>query len=127
MIQYGMVIPFLGAAASAAVRRSDASAGSAPQYLPSGTELAHELAGRARPEFPSNDPVDRDDLAKVASWYVANNGRETMRVILRDRLAGSPEASPPHDLLATAAQPAPILTANPGPPAGQALQCAGKT
>ena len=112
MIRYGMVIPFLGAGASLSVRRSDASANGDPVYLPSGRDLAHLLARRAQPPFPSNDPADRDDLAKVASWYVTNNGRQTMRVILRDLLAGAHERSPLHDLLAASPKPLLIFTAN---------------
>jgi len=112
MIRYGMVIPFLGAGASLAVRRTDREAEAGPTYLPSGKELAHVLAARARPEFPSKDAYDLDDLAKVASWYVTNNGRQTMRVILHDLLAGEYERSPLHDLLAASPKPQLIFTTN---------------
>jgi hypothetical protein len=113
MIRYGMVIPFLGAGASLSIRRSGEGNGDANAvYLPSGRDLAHLLAARASPPFPSTEPVDCDDLAKVASWYVTKNGRQTLRVLLRDQLAGTYERSPLHDLLATSPTPLLIFTAN---------------
>ncbi|HEY7422141.1 MAG TPA: SIR2 family protein, partial [Gaiellaceae bacterium] len=126
MIRHGMVIPFLGAGASLAVRRADGAADDEPRYLPSGRDLAHVLAGRARPPFPSDDPFDLDDLAKVASWYVTNNGRQTLRVVLRELLEGSFERSPLHDLLANSPQPLLIFTTNYDTLLEEAFRHAGK-
>jgi hypothetical protein len=125
MIRHGMVIPFLGAGASLAVRRAGEGDGE-PTYLPSGKDLAHVLAGRADPPFPSDDPIDRDDLAKVASWYVTNNTRQAMRVILRDLLVGSCERSPLHDLLAASPTPMLIFTTNYDTLLEEAFRRAGK-
>ena len=125
MFRHGMVIPFLGAGASFGARHA-AEGGSEPTYLPSGKELAHVLAGRATPPFPSDDPFDLDDLAKVASWYVTNNSRPAMRVLLRDLLAGSYEPSPLHDLLAASPTPMLIFTTNYDTLAEEAFRRAGK-
>jgi hypothetical protein len=57
---------------------------STPTSLPSGLELAHFLANEA--EFPSTDPHDRDDLAKVSSYYADIGGRRPLRERLREVL-----------------------------------------
>lgn len=67
-LKAGKVVPFLGAGASFVGRPPDAKWDAAtPTFLPSGLELAHFLANEA--EFPSTDPHDRNDLAKVSSYY----------------------------------------------------------
>jgi hypothetical protein len=112
MMQHGMVIPFLGAGASLAARRVGAETGSEAGFLPSGKQLARALATCAEPAFPSEDAVDLDDLAKVASWYVTNNGRPSMRLTLRELLEGACEPSRLHDLLAASQLPQLIFTTN---------------
>jgi hypothetical protein len=112
MLRYGAVIPFLGAGASHGARRTDLEPGAAPTYLPSGKDLAHTLAGRSTPKFPSEDAYDLDDLAKVASWYVTTSSRQTLRVLIHDQLAGTYEQSPLHDLLARSPKPLLIFTTN---------------
>jgi hypothetical protein len=112
MLRYGAVIPFIGAGASLRARRTDLDPSTPPKYLPSGKDLAHTLAERAKPKFPSDDAYDLDDLAKVASWYVTTNGRQTLRVLIHDQLAGTYERSPLHDLLATSPRPLLIFTTN---------------
>ncbi|MDQ5821553.1 MAG: SIR2 family protein [Actinomycetota bacterium] len=111
MIEEGMVIPFLGAGASLGVARARGEQAGPPTYLPSGSELAAALA-RREPAFPSKDPMDVGDLAKVASWYVTNNSRQTMRVLLRRLLSGEYERSPLHDLLAASPRPQLVFTTN---------------
>jgi hypothetical protein len=64
-IKSGKVISFLGAGASLVGRRSDVPwDAQQPQFLPSRRELSHFLAHESK--FPSQDPYDLDDLAKVA-------------------------------------------------------------
>lgn len=72
----GKAIPFLGAGASR-VGYVDGAAG----FLPSGGALAEMLAQDAR--FPSRDLRDRQDLAKVASYYVDGSNRDALRRRLR--------------------------------------------
>src|ERR1700675_2599865 len=75
-LRTGKVIPFLGAAASSA-----ASLGEAAAQPPSGADLAEALAREAR--FPSDDPRDRRDLAKVSSYYVDVSQRDALRAEFR--------------------------------------------
>ncbi len=76
----GAVIPFLGAGASLCGRlpgvRWDARTAA---FLPTGGELACQLAEDCG--FPSSDPYDCCDLAKVASYYIA---KPADRGLLRD-------------------------------------------
>jgi len=83
----GKVVPFLGAGASLVGREPGAQwdmKGSA--FLPSGKELSQALADET--SFPHAGPGEQNDLAKVASYYVAVSGGD--RDILKGRL---------HDLL----------------------------
>jgi hypothetical protein len=75
-LRFGKAIPFLGAAAS----RVTSAAGGAP-CPPSAADLAKMLAEDAR--FPSDDPHDRTDLAKVSSYYVDGSNRGALRRRLR--------------------------------------------
>lgn len=83
----GEIIPFLGAGASlsrvpAPPGADPDPAGAAPR-LPTGRELARRLAKEA--SFPSDDDRDREDLAKVASYYQeAAADRESLRNCLRE-------------------------------------------
>lgn len=84
-LKKGKVIPFLGAGASLVGRTSEAQWDPHhPQFLPSGRELSHLLAQEA--SFPSHDPNDIDDLAKVASYYTIVSGRRTLRERLHEVL-----------------------------------------
>jgi hypothetical protein len=75
-LRSGKVVPFLGAAASrVGFKHGD------PTYLPSGKVLAEQLADTAN--FPSNDAYDREDLAKVSSYYVDVSSRDSLREELR--------------------------------------------
>jgi hypothetical protein len=125
MLLGGVVIPFLGAGASIGVRRTDVES-EPPTLLPSGADLARTLADRVRPPFPSRDPQDVEDLAKVASWYVATNDRTTLRTALRSTLGGTYEPGPLHDLLAAVPEPLLVFTTNYDTLVEQAFLAAGK-
>lgn len=80
-LRAGRAIPFLGAGASRLeVLAGDAAGAPLPQMLPSGWELAQTLALDS--DFPEADE-DRDDLAKVASYYVDVSNRDALRSRLR--------------------------------------------
>src|SRR5688500_10406393 len=84
-LRVGKVVPFLGSGASCLARPVEVSWNPhQPSFLPSGVELARFLADEA--EFPSRDPHDRDDLAKVCSYYADISGRRTLRERLREVL-----------------------------------------
>jgi hypothetical protein len=125
MLQKGLVIPFLGAGASLGLRRVDI-ASEAPVMLPSGSKLAEMLASRVKPPFPSADKADRQDLGKVASWYVATNDRKTLRMVLREMLEGRYDRGPLHGLLASIARPLLIFTTNYDTLIEEAVIAAGK-
>ena len=93
-LKRGNVIPFLGAGASLG-KRKPPTAKFDPvnrDFLPNATELAAVLAEEAR--FPSDDPNERRDLAKVSSYYAEVSGdRPTLRERLRDLLDSTPKTS----------------------------------
>lgn len=68
-LKEGKVIPFLGAGASLSHRPPEIKEWNekTAAFLPSGSELSLHLAHKA--SFPSFDPNDRGDLAKVSSYY----------------------------------------------------------
>src|SRR5215467_11099041 len=71
-IKSGKAIPFLGAGASMVGRKpGEAWNAASPSFLPSGKELSRFLADET--QFPLNDPRDREDLAKVSSYYVESS------------------------------------------------------
>jgi hypothetical protein len=110
-LKNGRVIPFLGAGASFAGRLPDAKwDATRPRFLPSGLELAHFLADEA--EFPSADPADRGDLAKVSSYCADIAGRRTLRERLREVLNHEYEWSLLHELLANIPAPLVIVVTN---------------
>jgi len=105
-VKSGKVIPFLGAGASLVGRLSDAPWDpQRPQFLPSGRELSRFLALEST--FPSQDPYDIDDLAKVASYYAIVSGRRTLHERLHEMLNYEFTFGPLHTYLA--AIPAPLL------------------
>jgi hypothetical protein len=125
MLEAGLVIPFLGAGASMGLRRVDV-ARDPPLMLPSGSQLAEMLTNRVRPPFPSSIDTDRQDLGKVASWYVATNDRKTLRTVLRDMLVGRYECGRLHHLLAAIERPLLIFTTNYDTLIEEAFIAAGK-
>jgi hypothetical protein len=105
-IKASKVIPFLGAGASLIGRQSNLAWDHRhPEFLPSGRELAHFLAEEA--SFPSQDPQDMDDLAKVASYYAIVSGRRSLRERLHEVFNYEFTCGPLHHYLASI--PAPLL------------------
>jgi hypothetical protein len=110
-LKQGRVIPFLGAGASFVERPVGALwEPKHPTFLPSGLELAQLLANEA--EFPSVDPRDREDLAKVCSYYADISGRSTLRERLREVLNHDYLSGPLHALLASVQAHQVIVTTN---------------
>jgi hypothetical protein len=124
-LKMGRVIPFLGAGASFVERPPGAKWDAAePLFLPSGGELANFLAEEA--EFPSPDPGERSDLAKVSSYYADIAGRRTLRERLREVLNHEYRTSLLHELLAAVPAPLVIVVTNYDTLVEQAFRAAGK-
>lgn len=124
-LQSGKVIPFLGAGASFVGRPPDVQWDSKhPAFLPSGRDLSHLLAAEA--SFPSQDPHDRDDLAKVSSYYTTVSGRRTLRERLRDILNHDYTPGALHNFLAAAPAPLVIVSTNYDTLIEQAFNAANK-
>ncbi|MGF1545715.1 MAG: SIR2 family protein [Thiotrichales bacterium] len=126
-LRQGRVVPFIGASALCAGRPANAVwSPAAIGFLPSGAELSRFLAEDV--DFPS--ATDRDDLARVASFYEAFQTRATLRERLRQVL--KPEdlgrfAIPSiYRLLAEVPVPQLIVTVNFDTLIERALQAAGK-
>ena len=99
-LKKGEVVPFLGAGASAGTAAD----------LPTGRELARSLADLAG--FPSDDPYDRDDLAKVASYYLEAADRPSLLTSLRDTFDRDYPLGEVHRFLAEIEKPLLIITTN---------------
>lgn len=124
-LKSGNVVPFLGAGASFVGRPAGAQWDSAhPAFLPSGRELSHFLA--AETSFPSQDPRDLDDLAKVASYYATMSGRRTLRERLREVLNHDYQCGALHQFLAAVPAPLVIVSTNYDTLIEQAFLAAGK-
>jgi len=115
----GMVVPFLGAGASLSQATADDVA-----RIPSAAELSLDLADRA--PFPSDDPRDRSDLAKVASYYVEVSGRGRLRRRLHSLLVVNARPGALHEYLASLPGHRLIITTNYDTLLEQALTAAGK-
>lgn len=119
-LRLGNAIPFLGASAS----RVGLQAGAA-KCLPSGSELANQLADYAN--FPVTEANDRGDLAKMSSYLVDGINREALRRKLRSVFTGANAyATPLHRLLASVANNLMIVTTNYDTLVEQAFDEAGK-
>jgi len=119
-LEAGMVVPFLGAAASRV-----GCVGNAPGTLPSGRSLSEALALDAR--FPAQDAADNWDLAKVSSYYVDGSSRSALRRKLRDVFAsGSYKPNSLHRLLASVSRTLLIVTTNYDTLLEEAFKDAGK-
>ena len=84
-LRNGNVIPFLGAGASLGKRSPPKARFDpvSPRFLPKAAELAEVLAKES--SFPSDNPNDRSDLAKVSSYYAeVSSDRPTLRGRLRE-------------------------------------------
>jgi hypothetical protein len=121
----GRVVPFLGAGASLAARLpGEAWRPDNTTLLPSGRDLARLLADEA--EFPSDDPSDIDDLAKVSSYYALMGGRPGLRQRLRNVLKHDFDPTPLHRFLASISAPLLVVVTNYDTLAEQAFRAAGK-
>jgi hypothetical protein len=119
-LEAGMVVPFLGAGASRSAPGADGASA-----LPSAAELSLQLAKAT--SFPSDDPRDRSDLAKVASYFVEINGRKLLRRQLRGHLAVNAAPGPLHEFLAALPGHRLIITTNYDTLLEQALRAAGRS
>lgn len=127
LLWQGRVVPFLGAGASMIGRPEGDDVGWEPKastFLPSGVDLARYLAGRV--EFPSEDPRDRDDLAKVASYYLDLSSRDELRRTLRTAFAERRSVGSLHKLLAAVPAPLVIVSTNYDVLLEEAFRDAGK-
>jgi hypothetical protein len=110
-LKKGEVIPFLGAGASFSGRPPDEEWDERhATFLPSGCELAHCLADDVT--FPSDKPYDRDDLAKVASYYLEAVDRPALLSRLRDVFGRHYQVGEVHRFLADLPVPLLIVTTN---------------
>lgn len=124
-LKAGTVVPFLGAGASSVGRPREAKWNVKESgFLPSGLDLAHLLADEA--QFPSDDPRDRDDLAKVSSYYADMSGRRPLRERLRDVLNRDFPVAPLHQFLAAVPAPLVIVVTNYDWLVEEAFRAAGK-
>jgi hypothetical protein len=121
----GKVVPFLGAGASLAGRPPGTQWDPHnPGFLPSGRELSHFLAGET--SFPSEHAGDRNDLAKVSSYYADISGRRILRERLREVLNHQYQLGPLHRFLASVPAHQVIVTTNYDTLLEQAFREAGK-
>ncbi len=118
------VVPFLGAGASLVGRTADTEWGRESSFLPTGKELAHFLGGES--QYPSKDPQDWDDLAKVSSYYSDVSGREDLRLILRELLNRKYSPGPVHEFLASLDGPRVFVVTNYDTLLEQAFEAVGK-
>jgi len=124
-VKSGKVVPFLGAGASIVGRLPDAQWDPQhPQFLPSGRELSRFLADES--SFPSQDPYDLDDLAKVASYYAIISGRQTLRDRLHEVWNHEFTFGPLHSYLASVPVPLLIVSTNYDTLIEQAFHAANK-
>lgn len=109
-LEAGIVVPFLGAAASAIYRPPGVSGWEPGRpYYPFGKELAKDLASRGR--FP--DDARAGDLALVASYYVYRHGdRRLLNQHLRNSLDIPCRPGLLHRLLAAIPKPLLYVTTN---------------
>jgi hypothetical protein len=78
LLKAGQVIPFLGAGVNFGTRPAGAQWDEKTcDFLPSGKELSRWLADKIT--LPSDSDQDRNDLAKVASFYEETSGRDRVR------------------------------------------------
>lgn len=124
-LKTGKVVPFLGAGASFVGRPPDAKwAPGQSAFLPSGRELSNLLATET--SFPDDSQGDKDNLAKVASYYVDVNGRPILRERLRDVLSTDVPCGALHRYLAEVPAPLVIVVTNYDNLVEKAFRSAGK-
>ena len=110
-VEKGASHPFFGAGASLCDRPPEAIWDEkASHYLPTGKDLADRSATEA--EFPSTDPHDREDLAKVASYYLEQSARGVLLERLHEIFDRPCEGGRVHCFLADIPEPLLIVTTN---------------
>ncbi|MEW5721296.1 MAG: SIR2 family protein, partial [Chloroflexota bacterium] len=108
LLKKGQIVPFLGAGVNFGARAPGATWSEATtEFLPSGAELSRYLASKAN--FPSQDPHDLCDLAKVSSYYSEMLGRRRLRERLSQLFCRPFEVCAIHAYLAEIAARAPLL------------------
>jgi hypothetical protein len=108
----GGVIPFLGAGASMFARPPTVRFNPLhPEFLPSGAELAECLADETRFPVGKDDP-QRQDLAKVASYFVDQGGRKSLSRRLREMLNVQSPTGDLHRFIATLRRPQIVVVTN---------------
>lgn len=108
LLKKGRVIPFLGAGVNFGARPPGASWDEATAaFLPSGAELSRYLASKVN--FPSQDPHDLCDLAKVSSYYAEILGRRRLRERLGQLFCREFNPCDIHTYLAEIAAHTPLL------------------
>lgn len=110
-LKRGEIIPFLGAGASLSGRPLEAPADTRnARFLPTGGELSRRLADDS--EFPSPDPNDRSDLAKVSSYYAESSDRTSLVSFIHEMLDRDYQLGEIHHFLAELETPLLIVTTN---------------
>jgi hypothetical protein len=125
LLKQGLVVPFLGAGVNFGQRPAGADWNDeAPTFLPSGAELSRFLADES--SFPSQDSREREDLAKVASYYAETVARRDLRDSLREIFDGLFAPCAIHTFLAKVDAPLLIVTTNYDDLTEQAFRSAGR-
>ncbi len=119
VLESGDVVPFLGSGASRVAAEAAGNGG-----LPSAAELSLALAKTT--SYPSDDPRERSDLAKVASYFAEISGRQLLRKQLRKHLSVQATPGALHEYLASLPGHRLIVTTNYDTLLEQALAAAGK-
>lgn len=108
LLKKGQVVPFLGAGVNFGARPPGTAWDEKNQtFLPSGAELSRFLAQKTN--FPSQDPHDLSDLAKVSSYFVETNARRRLRERLHDVFNRDCSICDIHTFLADVAATTPLL------------------
>ena len=105
------VVPFLGAGASIVGRPPEVTwSADNSTFPPTGGELSRFLAQKS--VFPSDDPHDRNDLAKVSSWLVETSNRSILCDYLHEQLNRQYPIGDLHRLLVDVPVPQLIVVTN---------------
>ena len=108
LMKQGAIVPFLGAGVNLGARPPGAAWDeTAAAFLPSGAELSRYLASKVN--FPSQDPHDLGDLAKVSSYYAEMLGRRRLRERLGQLFCRDLKLCDIHAYLAQVATHVPLL------------------
>jgi len=118
-LENGNVVPFLGAGASRAGVGAEGAA-----TLPSAAELSELLAKTTN--YPSKEPGERKNLARVASYFAEISGRLQLRRQLRKHLSVNAAPGVLHEYLAKLPGHRLIITTNYDTLLEQALRAADK-